>query len=73
MTQTSNTESFEQSMAELEKLVSQLEQGDLPLDQALAHFERGIKLTRHCQQQLEQAEQKVKVLLAEQNPDASST
>lgn len=57
--------SFEQSMAELEQLVQQLEQGELPLDQALAHFERGIQLTRQCQQQLEQAEQKVKVLLAD--------
>lgn len=62
--------SFEQSMAELEQLVNQLEQGELPLDQALSHFERGIQLTRHCQQQLEQAEQKVKVLLA---ADSSSS
>lgn len=73
MNDTTRTDSFEQSMAELEQLVSQLEQGDLPLDQALAHFERGIQLTRQCQQQLEQAEQKVQVLLAEQKPDADAS
>ena len=71
MTDTPNT--FEQSMAELEQLVTQLEQGDIPLDQALANFERGIHLTRQCQQQLEQAEQKVKILLADSQPDAAAT
>jgi exodeoxyribonuclease VII small subunit len=70
MTDSANT--FEQSMAELEQLVSQLEQGDLPLDQALTHFERGIQLTRQCQQELEQAEQRVKVLLAEQPSDPAA-
>jgi exodeoxyribonuclease VII small subunit len=53
---------FEQSMAELEAVVARLEQGEVPLEEALAAFERGVALTRACQQALTQAEQKVEVL-----------
>jgi exodeoxyribonuclease VII small subunit len=54
---------FEQSLAELEQLVQRLEAGDLPLDEALKTFERGIELTRHCQSSLKAARQKVDILL----------
>jgi exodeoxyribonuclease VII small subunit len=54
---------FEDSLAELEKLVEQMEQGDIPLEESLKSFERGIKLTRTCQKSLQEAEQKVRVLL----------
>ncbi|MGH8255518.1 MAG: exodeoxyribonuclease VII small subunit, partial [Steroidobacteraceae bacterium] len=54
---------FEQSLAELEALVSQLESGDLPLDQALRTFEQGVRLTRECQSALSLAQQKVQLLL----------
>jgi exodeoxyribonuclease VII small subunit len=54
---------FEQALAELEKLVQRLEGGDLPLDEALKTFERGIELTRHCQTALKSAQQKVEILL----------
>ncbi|AMX03292.1 exodeoxyribonuclease VII small subunit [Microbulbifer thermotolerans] len=54
---------FEDALEELEKLVERLETGDLPLEEALADFERGVKLTRECQQKLATAEQKVKVLM----------
>lgn len=50
-------------MEELEKLVEQMEQGDISLDESLKAFERGIKLTRTCQQALQEAEQKVQILL----------
>jgi exodeoxyribonuclease VII small subunit len=53
---------FEQSMQALEKIVEEMEQGDLPLQDALEKFERGIKLAKHSQQTLEAAEQKVKIL-----------
>jgi exodeoxyribonuclease VII small subunit len=53
---------FEATLAELEALVSRMEAGDLPLDQALSHFERGVQLTRACQQQLQQAQQRVQIL-----------
>ena len=56
---------FEQALSELEKLVEKLEQGELPLEQALEQFEQGVKLTRRCQTALKEAEHKVEVLLQE--------
>jgi exodeoxyribonuclease VII small subunit len=54
---------LEKSIEELEALVERLETGELPLEQALKEFERGVKLTRHCQAALKEAEQKVEILL----------
>ncbi len=54
---------FEQSLSELEALVARLEQGDVPLEEALKTFERGVALTRQCQTALRTAQQKVEVLL----------
>jgi exodeoxyribonuclease VII small subunit len=54
---------FETAMRDLEELVARLEQGDLPLEESLAAFERGVILTRACQTALKQAEQKVEILL----------
>lgn len=54
---------FESSLEELEELVARMEEGDLTLEDALAQFERGIKLTRQCQKALQDAEQKVEVLM----------
>jgi exodeoxyribonuclease VII small subunit len=54
---------FEAAMEELEKLVEQMERGDISLEESLKSFERGIKLTRTCQQALQDAEQKVQILL----------
>jgi exodeoxyribonuclease VII small subunit len=54
---------FEKALAELEQLVERLERGDLPLDEALKTFERGVALTRHCQTSLKAAQQKVEILL----------
>lgn len=50
-------------MQELEQLVEQMERGDISLEESLKSFERGIKLTRTCQQALQEAEQKVQILL----------
>jgi exodeoxyribonuclease VII small subunit len=55
---------FEKSLVELEALVAKLEQGDVPLEDALKTFERGVALTRQCQTALRSAQQKVEVLLA---------
>ena len=63
MAQNEKSAGFEQSLAELEQLVQRLEGGDLPLDEALKTFERGIELTRHCQSSLKAARQKVDILL----------
>lgn len=55
---------FEKSMAELEEIVTQLEKGELPLEESLKRFEKGITLARQCQDVLNQAEQKIEMLAA---------
>jgi len=61
--QASDTPDFEHALSELESLVERLERGDLPLEEALKTFERGVELTRHCQTSLKAAQQKVEILL----------
>ena len=61
---------FEHSLDELEQLVARMEGGELSLDESLTSFERGIGLYRHCQQALDQAELRVRLLL---DPDAPDT
>ena len=55
--------SFESSLKELEEIVEQLEAGDLPLERSLELFEKGVTLSRDCQQRLDEAERRVEVLL----------
>ena len=54
---------FEESLSRLEKIVDELEKGDIPLDKALALFEEGIQLSGSCRKELESAEGKVEILL----------
>ena len=63
--------SFEKSLEELESLVEKMEQGDLTLEESLRHFERGVQLTRSCQQALQEAEQKIEILLKNNDQEAS--
>ena len=56
---------FEKAIKDLEKIVEDLESGELSLEQSLKTFEKGIKLTRQCQGELEKAELKVKKLVDE--------
>ncbi len=58
---------FEDAMKELEAIVARLERGDLPLDDSLAAFQRGVELARLCDRQLTEAEQRVAVLTADEN------
>jgi len=60
--QTNTPASFEAAIAELESIVAAMERDDLPLEQALASYQRGIDLLRRCQGTLDSAEQRVKVL-----------
>ncbi|ALO45414.1 exodeoxyribonuclease VII small subunit [Pseudohongiella spirulinae] len=53
---------FEETLTELEALVSRMEEGQMGLEESLAAFEKGINLTRECQQALQQAELKVQIL-----------
>ncbi len=61
---------FERSLDELESLVQKMEQGELSLDATLAAYERGVGLFRRCQQALEQAELRVKLLSDPADPDS---
>lgn len=55
--------SFEQQLAELEKIVDQLERGDLSLEESVSLFERGVRLSNACKTQLSSAESRIQVLL----------
>lgn len=67
MARKSETNLFEKSLAELEDIVAKMEAGDLSLEESLAAFEKGIKLTKDCQKALDVAEQKVNKLLETEN------
>jgi exodeoxyribonuclease VII small subunit len=60
-------QTFESSLSSLEKIVRQLEQGDLSLEESLKLFEDGVKLSRECQQRLNQAERRIEVLLNDES------
>jgi exodeoxyribonuclease VII small subunit len=54
---------FEASLAELEVIVGQLEEGDMPLDESLELFEKGVKLSRDCRNRLTNAERRIEILM----------
>jgi exodeoxyribonuclease VII small subunit len=56
-------QNFESSLAALEKIVRELERGELPLEKSLELFERGVRLSRECQERLQEAERRIEVLL----------
>jgi exodeoxyribonuclease VII small subunit len=62
---------FEQSLDELEKIVKQLEDGDLPLEKSLELFENGVKLSRECRERLANAERRIEVLMKDSNGNFS--
>lgn len=64
---------FEKSLAELEQLVEKMEKGDLSLEESVKSFEKGIALTRACQAALAEAEQKVQILLDNDNDSELDT
>ncbi|ALM89929.1 Exodeoxyribonuclease VII small subunit [Alteromonas stellipolaris LMG 21856] len=70
VTKKTDSPSFEETLTELDAIVNEMENGELPLNVALEKFERGIALSREGQKSLEQAEQKVKILLNEQGESA---
>jgi exodeoxyribonuclease VII small subunit len=73
------TQSFEATVTELETIVRQMEAGSLPLEQALAHYQRGVVLLRQCQDKLDAAGEQIRVLegdalvrLATDEPDTDA-
>lgn len=64
---------LESSLSEINALISQMEQGELSLEQSLSHFERGITLIRHAQKILQEAEQTVQVLIKKNSGEEELT
>jgi exodeoxyribonuclease VII small subunit len=64
---------LEKALTELEKIVSDLEAGDMPLEKSLKEFERGVRLSRECQSALREAEKKVQVLMGNELKDFAGT
>lgn len=61
--------SLEESLTEITNLIDKMEHGDQTLEQSLTHFERGITLVKHCQKVLQEAEQKVQILIQTNNQE----
>ncbi len=59
--------SFEKSLVELEEIVQKLEEGDLPLEESLELFEKGISLSRSCRERLTNAERRIEILMKDPN------
>lgn len=64
---TEPSKNFETALGELEKIVTCLEKGELPLEETLKKFEEGMALSQFCQQALQDAQKKVELLMQEQN------
>lgn len=58
---------FEESLKQLEKIVDQLERGDLPLEESIKIFEEGVRISSACKQELEAAEGKVQILMKQKD------
>jgi len=68
-----STSSIESKLNDLEKILEELESGNLELDESLKKFEKGIKISRECQKTLEEAELKIKVLMGDELEDSDGT
>ncbi len=64
---------FEEAMGQLEKIVQELESGDLPLEKALRKFEEGVRLSKFCFDKLEETEKKITVLTEDQSGNVSES
>ena len=67
---TESQPNFEETLVELEKLIANLEEGELSLDESLSGFKHGIELTRQCQAALDNAQQTVELLTKNQDEDS---
>ena len=66
-------EKFEEALQKLETIVTQMEEGDLPLEEALKAFEEGVRLAKFCTTKLDEAERKVEKLIRDQAGKLRST
>jgi exodeoxyribonuclease VII small subunit len=65
--------SFEQALQELEKIVSHLERGDIPLEDSITSYERGVALKKHCDSKLKDAQLKIEKISLNQNNEPVGT
>lgn len=61
--------SYEQAISELEEIVQKLERGELPLDESIENFQRGVELSRFCSKKLDEAERRITLLVESENGD----
>ncbi|MBW1981560.1 MAG: exodeoxyribonuclease VII small subunit [Deltaproteobacteria bacterium] len=66
-------ESFEQALQKLEAIVARMEEGDLPLEEALKLFEEGVRLVKFCNKKLDEAERKVALLVRDEKGGLQAT
>ena len=66
-------EKFEEALQKLEAIVTQMEEGDLPLEETLKAFEEGVRLARFCASKLDEAERKVEKLMRDQSGKLQTT
>lgn len=66
-------ETFEQNLEQLETIANELERGDLTLEAALEQFEKGIKLSKECNQKLDKAEKKINMLIENESGELTET
>ena len=64
--------SFEQSINQLKLIVQKIEQGEIPLDDSLEQYERGMSLIKHCRQILQKAEKRIETISKDQNQEDMS-
>ncbi len=64
---------FEQAMSELERIVTQLEKGDVPLEDSISLYEKGAELKKRCETKLKEAEQKVAAITLDEDGSVTGT
>ncbi len=69
----SDTKTFEAQLTKLEKIVRDMERGDLPLEKSLELFEQGVRLSRECQERLNEAERRIETLLRDDESGSTFT
>jgi exodeoxyribonuclease VII small subunit len=73
MSEDISTLSFEQALQELEKIVRHLESGDIPLEESISSYERGVSLKKHCEEKLKNAQLKIEKITLDQNGNPAAT
>lgn len=73
MSEDISTLSFEQALQELEKIVRHLESGDIPLEESISSYERGVSLKKHCEKKLKNAQLKIEKITLDQNGNPAAT